>query len=159
MNLADRDHPQVRKARLALDIASLDVAKSKTAYAPVVNATGSVGSSYTPSTPGIPQIQAGTPSGLGVTARIGVDLSMPIYTGGRLQAVEKEVLALEEKARSDVEAARRAVAQGTRVAFFGVQSGMAQVKALEAARIVQQAGPGSHPAGLPRGRAREPGPC
>ena len=33
----------------------------------------------------------------------------------------------------DLETARRAVAQGTRVAFYGVQSGTAQVKALEAA--------------------------
>jgi outer membrane protein len=40
---------------------------------------------------------------------------------------------LEEKARDDLEAARRGVAQGTRVAYFGVQSGLAQVRALEAA--------------------------
>ena len=33
----------------------------------------------------------------------------------------------------DLEAARRTVAQATRQAFFGVQSGLAQVKALEAA--------------------------
>jgi outer membrane protein len=45
----------------------------------------------------------------------------------------KETLSLEEKAREDLEAARRSVAQVTRVAYFGVQSGLAQVKALEAA--------------------------
>ena len=32
-----------------------------------------------------------------------------------------------------LEAARRGVGQGARVAYFGVQSGLAQVKALEAA--------------------------
>jgi outer membrane protein len=45
----------------------------------------------------------------------------------------KETLSLEDKARNDLEGARRAIAQGTRSAFYGVQSGQAQVKALEAA--------------------------
>ena len=43
-----------------------------------------------------------------------------------------ETMSLEEKARNDLAAARRGVALGTRVAFYGVQSGSAQVKALEA---------------------------
>ena len=42
-------------------------------------------------------------------------------------------MSLEEKANNDLSAARRGVAQNTRVAFFGVQSGLVQVKALEAA--------------------------
>ena len=50
----------------------------------------------------------------------------------------QETLALEEKARADLEGARRAVAQGTRAAFFGVQSLRSQVKALEAAEASSQ---------------------
>ena len=38
-----------------------------------------------------------------------------------------------DKSRNELEAARRGVGQGTRVAYFGVQSGLAQVRALEAA--------------------------
>ncbi|HPO21179.1 MAG TPA: TolC family protein, partial [Rubrivivax sp.] len=45
----------------------------------------------------------------------------------------KETLLLEQKAGNDLQATLRGVAQGTRVAFFGVQSGEAQVRALEAA--------------------------
>jgi outer membrane protein len=40
---------------------------------------------------------------------------------------------LEEKSRQDLDVARRAVTQSTRQSFFGVQSGLAQAKALEAA--------------------------
>jgi outer membrane protein len=58
---------------------------------------------------------------------------MPLYTGGLTQNRIKETLSLEDKARNDLEAARRGVAQSTRVAFFGLQSGRAQVNALEAA--------------------------
>jgi outer membrane protein len=42
------------------------------------------------------------------------------------------------KARADLEAAKRSVAQATRTAYFGVQSGQAQVKALEAAEASSQ---------------------
>jgi outer membrane protein len=62
-----------------------------------------------------------------------VQLNWPLYTGGLTQNRIKETLALEEKAGNDLQAARRGVAQGTRVAYFGVISGQARVKALEAA--------------------------
>ena len=42
-------------------------------------------------------------------------------------------MALETSSREAFENARRTVAQNTRVAYFGVQSGEALVKALEAA--------------------------
>ena len=41
-------------------------------------------------------------------------------------------------ADADLEATRRALAQSTRAAFFGVQSGQSQVKALEAAEASSQ---------------------
>jgi outer membrane protein len=64
---------------------------------------------------------------------VGVQMTWPLYTGGATQNRIKETLSLEEKSRNDLEAARRGVAQGTRSAYFGVQSGLSQVKALEAA--------------------------
>ncbi|MCP6071543.1 TolC family protein, partial [Klebsiella pneumoniae] len=45
----------------------------------------------------------------------------------------RETLALEEKSERDLDNAKRSVTLATRQAFFGVQSGQAQVKALEAA--------------------------
>ena len=72
-------------------------------------------------------------AGTSAVGSVGVQLNWPLYTGGATQNRIKETLALQDKARNDLEAARRGVAQGTRVSFFGVQSGQAQVKALEAA--------------------------
>ena len=43
-----------------------------------------------------------------------------------------------DKAGSDLEGTRRAVAQNTRTAFFGVVSGQGQVRALEAAELSSQ---------------------
>jgi outer membrane protein len=56
-----------------------------------------------------------------------------LYAGGAVQNAVKATLSLEEKARNDLEDARRTTAQNTRVAFFNLQSGQAQAKALEAA--------------------------
>jgi outer membrane protein len=96
-----------------------------------VDAVGSVGatraSGSSASLPGITK-----------SATVGVQLNWPLYTGGATQNRIKETLALEDKARNDAEAARRAVTQATRQAFFGVQSGLAQVKALEAAESSSQ---------------------
>ena len=61
-----------------------------------------------------------------------------MFAGYSVQNRVKETLALEDKAKSDLDAARRTTAQTTRTAFFGVTSGLSQVKAYEAAEISSQ---------------------
>ena len=117
-------HPSVRKAQLALDIARLETEKARAGHLPTVDAVGSLGST---------NARSSGSSGTTTAASLGVQLNVPLFAGYSTQNRIKETLVLEEKSRNDLEAARRAVAQGTRVAFFGVQSGAAQAKALEAA--------------------------
>jgi outer membrane protein len=126
VTVADTSHPSVRKARLGLEVALLDTDKARAGQLPTLDAVGSAGASNS--------------NGWGVTlpgttksATLGVQLNWALYTGGSVQNRIKETQSLEEKAREDLEAARRGVAQGTRVAYYGVQSGLAQVQALEAA--------------------------
>ncbi|MBX9817852.1 MAG: TolC family protein, partial [Burkholderiaceae bacterium] len=71
-------------------------------------------------------------------ATVGLSFNLPLFAGFSTQNRIKETLALEDKARTDLEATKRAVAQGTRTAFFGVLSGQGQVKALEAAEASSQ---------------------
>jgi len=47
----------------------------------------------------------------------------------------RESIALEDKARNDLEATRRNASLNARQAFLGMNSGLAQVKALEAAEV------------------------
>jgi outer membrane protein len=119
-------HPAIRRARLGLDVARLESDKARAAKQPTVDAVGSLDTTRTHG--GL----VGAP-GQTTSAAVGVQLTWPLYTGGAAENRVKEAVVLEEKSRNDLEAARRAVAQGTRQAFFGVQSGQAQVKALEAA--------------------------
>jgi len=123
---ADDTHPLIRKARLGLEVAQLEIEKARAANRPTLDAVGSLGVANN-------QGSLATTPGVTKSATLGLQLSMPLYTGGANENRVSETLSLEEKARNDVEAARRSVAQLTRQAYFGVQSGMAQVKALEAA--------------------------
>lgn len=126
VSTAEEQHPQIRKAKLGLDVARLETNKAKVADSPTVDLTGTVSSTNARGT------GATYPGTTGV-ASVGVALSMPIYSGGAITNRIKETVSLEEKARNDLDYARRSVTEGTKRAFFGVQSGLAQVKALEAA--------------------------
>ena len=126
VTVADTQHPSVRRARVALDVAQLETTKARAGELPTVDAVGSVGPGYSRGT-------AVFAPGTTTTASLGVQMTWPLYTGGATQNRIKETLLLEERSRNDVEAARRGVAQATRVAYFGVQSGLALVRALEAA--------------------------
>ena len=125
----DQFHPAIIRARLGLDIAQLETAKARGTALPTVDAVASLtGSNASGSLPNLNRSNGSTTVGT-----IGVQMNYTLFSGGAIQNRIKETTVLEEKSRNDLEAARRSVAQGARVAYFGVQSGLAQVRALEAA--------------------------
>jgi outer membrane protein len=67
------------------------------------------------------------------SAQIGVQFVLPIYQGGLVDARVREAVSLKEKTAQDLENARRQAEQAARQTFLGVNSGLAQVQALEAA--------------------------
>ncbi len=134
VDIARAQQPGVRQAAIALDIARLETKKAETGHLPTVDLQ--VGYNVTRN----PQ---GTITAPGVNSRtnsasVGVALNLPLFAGFAVQNRIKETLALEEKAEADLETTRRNVAQATRAAFFGVQSGQGQVQALEAAEASSQ---------------------
>lgn len=134
---ADGDHPTIRKARLGLEVAQLETQKARAGNLPTVALSAGYNKAHVGQdgrTVAGPFDQSGTSTG----STIGVTLNLPLFAGYSIQNRIKETIALEEKSRNDLEAARRGVAQGTRQAFYGVQSGEAQVKALEAAEASSQ---------------------
>lgn len=66
------------------------------------------------------------------TSYVGLQLALPIFAGGSVMSREREAVALKEKARADLDNARRQATLGARQAYLGVNAGLAQVKALEA---------------------------
>ena len=126
--------PLVRQASIALDVAQLETKKAQTGHLPTVDLQAGYNIQRSPNgTVSVPGINSRTNS-----ASVGVALNVPLFAGFAVQNRVKETLALEEKARADLENLRRTVAQSTRAAFYGVQSGQGQVKALEAAEASSQ---------------------
>ncbi|MDR1462300.1 MAG: TolC family outer membrane protein, partial [Azoarcus sp.] len=66
---------------------------------------------------------------------VGLQFDLPLYQGGSVSSRTREAAALKAKADANFEEARRAAALAAREAYLGVTSGMAQVRALEAAQI------------------------
>lgn len=131
VKLAESTHPVVQQTQAALEIAQLETRKAQAGHGPTVDLTAQYQMAQAPSSTTGNQLRSNTSS-------VGVQLNMPLFAGYAIQNRVKETLALEDKARADMEAARRTVAQATRAAFFGVQSGKGQVKALEAAEASSQ---------------------
>ena len=128
----DEQHPSIRKARLGLEVAQLDTQIARAADMPSLDANATLGGQNLHNNL---NGAAASASGVGTTktASIGLTFTYPLYTGGLTQNRIKETLVLEEKARNDLDFARRSVSEATRRAFFGVQSLKAQVAAYEAA--------------------------
>ncbi|MFM2239164.1 MAG: hypothetical protein RJA69_538, partial [Pseudomonadota bacterium] len=129
-------HPSILNARLALDIARLEIERAKAGHKPSVDLQGSYG--------GTRNLGGTAASGINsfnshvVSPTLQVLVNIPLFAGFATENRYKETVSLEDKARHDLEVAERTVAQATRTAYFGVVSGLGQVKALEAAESSSQ---------------------
>ena len=70
---------------------------------------------------------------------IGLQLSLPIYTGGYRDAKQEEAQRLELKARAELEMARQQVSEQVQSAWLGVQTGQARLVALAASLTASNA--------------------
>jgi len=130
---AVRANLQVVVSETALTLAQQEVERNKGGHHPTLD----VVASYTDSGSG-----AGLQTNVGgndtTNAIIGLQLALPIYQGGATSSRVREALANQDRARQDLENARRSAELAARQAFLGVTNGMAQVKAFQAAEVSSQ---------------------
>jgi outer membrane protein len=129
---SEQNHPAVRQARLGLDVAQLETQKAQAGHKPTLDLVGSYSITKNNGS------ASATNDYRTNVASLGLNFNLPLFAGYAIQNRVKETLALEDKARNDLDGAKRGVAQATRSAFFGVESGLGQVKALEAAEASSQ---------------------
>ncbi|THC40911.1 TolC family outer membrane protein [Massilia sp. Mn16-1_5] len=127
---AESQNYGVTAAQLSVESAKREISKSRAGHLPTLDLVAS--SSRTD--------VAGRSAGSGDTRNnaIGVQWTVPIFSGFGVSSRVRETIALEDKARNDLEATRRNAALQARQAFLGVNSGLAQVKALQAAEVSSQ---------------------
>lgn len=120
---AESQNFAVISAQLSLEIAKREISRNRANHMPTLNLTAAA------------QHTNQTANGTSNNKAIGVSWNVPIFSGFAVTSQVRESIALEDKARNDLEATKRAAAQTARAAFLGMTSGLAQVKALEAAEV------------------------
>ena len=127
---AENQNYGVVVSQLSLEVAKREIGRQRSGHYPsldlVASSTHSKISGQT--------LQSGSSS----NNAVGVQWSVPIFNGFAVTSRVRESIALEDKARNDLESTRRNAAQSARQSYLGVNSGLAQVKALEAAEISSQ---------------------
>ena len=121
---AKLNNVQVKIAEAAYALADEEVARNRGGHLPTLDLVGS----YSKNTG-----CAFTSCGDTRSTSVGLQLNMPLFQGGATQSKWREADANREKAKQDLENARRNVAVQTRQAYLGVATGIAQVQALQQA--------------------------
>lgn len=125
-------HPNVLATGKALEAASDEVRKQRAGHQPTIDIVASHGKNS--------QAAGGFPGQAGYdikTSAIGLQLTLPIFSGGAQSAKVDEAIAQQEKARHDLEAARRGALLSGKQAWLGWQS--ARMRAVAGAQMVRSA--------------------
>ncbi len=126
---AEKQSNNVIIAQINVETAKREITKDRLGHRPTANVRAN--SNYAASNP---LFNIGS-SPNRTTNSITLNWNVPIFSGYAVTSRVREAILLEEKARFDLENAKRSAAQSARQAFLTVNSGLAQVKALEAAEV------------------------
>jgi len=122
------NNPQLRIQIKAVEVARQEAAKSDAALSPSVDLVAQVSRERLNGSGDF-----GNASNSSSNRMIGVQLSVPLYTGGMRDAREKEALRGIDKAQAQADRARQQIAQQARGAWLGLTVGAGRVAALSQA--------------------------
>jgi outer membrane protein len=123
---AQTNNFNVTLQQLAVEIARRDITRNRASHLPTVDFIASEARM---------QGLAYAPYMTITSTSYGVQFNLPLFAGFAINSKVREAISLEDKARADLDTAVRTAALSARTAYLGVQSGLSQVRALEAAEI------------------------
>jgi len=133
VEIAEKQSFPVLIQEAASEIANLEIKRTNLANHPTLDVVATIGQ-----TNNIGGTNVSLASSIITPASIGVQFAMPLYQGGAITSREREAAANYERAKQDLENARRASALSSRQSYLGVINGIAAVSALEAALVSSQ---------------------
>ena len=132
VGLAEKQSYPVQIQESAAEIAQLELRRNAAGHLPTLDLVASYGwSSQTGS-------QLSAVGSNTTTGTFGLQLALPLYAGGAISSREREAAANFERARQDLENARRSAVLATRQSYLAVINGIAQIGALEQALVSSQ---------------------
>ncbi len=135
VDMAEQRSPQILYQQKALKLASQEIERAHAGHLPTLDIVGNFsdnranGGSLEDLSGYDKSFKRGT---------LGLQLQIPIYQGGAISSRERESVISQQKAKDDVEQARRQIGLQTRQAYLNVASAVAQVKAYEQALASSQ---------------------
>ena len=125
---ASARNPLLRMQIAAVEVARQEAAKSSAALSPSVDLVAQIGGERLSG-----RGDFGSASNSSANRMIGLQLSVPLYTGGMREARQYEAFRGIEKAQAQADRARQQVAQQIRTAWLGLTVGAGRVTALSQA--------------------------
>jgi outer membrane protein len=123
-----KENQNVQVFEKSYEIAKLEVDRQRAGHYPTVDLIGS----YNVANYGGGSINLGV-SNYSSIGTIGVQIAVPIYQGGFVDSRVRQAIALQDRARQDLETARRQALFLAQTGFTGVTSAVASIKANEQA--------------------------
>jgi protease secretion system outer membrane protein len=121
--IALAQNPEVLSARYALDIAEKEVTKSYAAHAPRLDLTAGYTNSISES--------LATRGQNSSVRNLGIQIVIPIYSGGYAHAVSKQTVAHLEKAKADLAGTENKVLIELRKQYSALRSSVAKIEAMQ----------------------------
>ena len=129
---AEKASPELQSLRAQLDAAGMEVQKAQAGHKPTLDAVAQWSRSSSDSVTNVNSRYD--------NKTIGLQLSVPLYSGGYVSSVVRQAVAAQERAREALEATRRDLGVRVHREFRGMTEGVLRVKALEqAVRSAEQA--------------------
>ena len=116
------NNPDLKAARLAVEVAQQEVNKARAGHAPRLDLVASYSKNDSET---LTQLNQET-----VNRAVGIQLNVPIYSGGQVSAVSRQAVASRERAKADLERRTSLVLVELRKAHSVVLSSVAKVDAL-----------------------------
>lgn len=131
---AAQRNPGIRIRQVAVQVAREEASKHARSWSPTVEVVAQVAQDRL-----VGSGDFGSASNAAGNALIGLQVSVPLYTGGLRDARHEETLRLAAKADAELERSRRDVARQVRATWLGLDAGTARVAALEQALVASEA--------------------
>lgn len=126
IDVASKNNLNIQINEDAYTLAEQDVERARSGHLPTLDAVAS----YTENN------QSGGAQGFGSelkTSVIGLQLQIPLYLGGAVSSRQRQAVHNQDRARSDIEVARRQTTLDTQRAYLNLNTSIAQIKAFEKA--------------------------
>jgi len=132
VDIAEKSSYAVQIQQATTEIAELEARRNRAGHLPTLDVVLTHGQNFQT---GSSLTSAGSDA---TSSALSLQFALPLYQGGAISSREREAAANYEKARQDLENARRASALTTRQSFLAVANGIAQITALEQALVSSQ---------------------